>query len=137
MFKCFIDKLAKWLVLNILINKLCIKVGRNNIGAPKMQNNLGAIKYSIFSNIAIAILDFSLLLPIKLSLFLSLLHFLHRFCTLVHTFLYFPVIVVALKNLSKKKRKTLREITITIIGRAITIEKAINKRRKEVLHKKK
>ena len=54
------------------------------------------VAYWINSNIAIAILNFSLLLPFsyrssnfaiaKLSLLISLLHFLYKFCRLVHGF---------------------------------------------------
>ena len=43
-------------------------VGENIIATTKIQNNYGAIKSLIFPNIAIAILDFSLLLIVKFSL---------------------------------------------------------------------
>ena len=44
------------------------KIGETFIGSPKMLNNYGAIKLLIFSDIAITIFDFSLLLFVQLSL---------------------------------------------------------------------
>ena len=44
------------------------KVGENIIGAPKIRDNYGAISAFLFSNIAIAIFDFFLLILVKSSL---------------------------------------------------------------------
>ena len=49
-------------------------IDENNIGAPKIPNN-----YYNFSNIVMAILDFSLLLLLKLSLFIFFALFLLSF----------------------------------------------------------
>ena len=43
-----------------------VQSAKNTIGATKMRNNFGTLESVIFSNIAIVILDFSLLLLVKL-----------------------------------------------------------------------
>ena len=51
-------------------------VGENIIATTKIRNNYGAIRSFKISNIAIAILDFSLLLLVKLSLIILFASFL-------------------------------------------------------------
>ena len=86
--------------------------GEKNIGAPKMRNDF-------FSDIAIAILNFSLLYPIqlsltlrwqKVSLLISLLYILYRFCTILASFLYcspysYRSIAKALSHPNRRQRK--------------------------------
>ena len=53
-----------------------LTVGENIIATTKIGNNYGAIQSFIFPNIAIEILDFSLLLLVKLSLLILFAPFL-------------------------------------------------------------
>ena len=99
-------------------------VSENIIETPKIRNNFGAIKFTLFSNIAIVILVFSLLLSILLSIFQlcnskscrSLLHFCIDFVHwLMASFLHcFPL--------------SFGSSNYCAIRKAITLEIAIQKR---------
>ena len=70
------DKKCIKTVLWFWSNRLISTVGENIIATTKIRNNYGAIKSLIFFKFAIAILDFSLLLLVKLSLLILFVSFL-------------------------------------------------------------
>ena len=96
-------------------------VGLNNIGQPKIHKNVGAVEFSIFP----------ILLPVKLSIFIffglsgiiSLLLF------------FFPFLQLSLLKTIAISVLLLFSIDITKVGRAITIRRAIHKRRYETIYK--
>ena len=65
--------LCSYVSMSYCTDSKILKFGENDIGAPKMQIYFGAIKLFVFSNIVIAICDFSIA-PLKV-IALSLLCF--------------------------------------------------------------
>ena len=83
--------------------KCIYTVGENIIATNKIRNNYAAIKSLIFSNIALAILDFYLLLLVKLSLLILFASFLvSAFASLLMVLSLKLSIFLALKGNSEK-----------------------------------
>ena len=115
----------------VVLSKLLGTVSENIIATSKIRNNYGAIQSLIFP----PILDFSLLLLVKLSLLIPFASFLVSFlCFFFDGFLSKIIamaIVVALKGDSYKITITFRQR----LKRATTIWEAIQKRIHEPIFK--
>ena len=108
------------------------KVGENNIGAPKMQNNLWSLSNWSFSQYYNRNIVLSQLLPKKLLLLMLLLHFLWQWflCSLLP-----PIIVIdffcSWRRYSKLKENLSHDwgrattIAIALVARTITIKRKV------------
>ena len=129
------------LVNNFAYNLFCITVVDNIIATTKIRNNYGAIQ-SFIVPILRQILDFSLLLLVKLSLLIlfcirSLLLFGSFLVSVLCFFLDSCRSISLLKAIAKDYRYCKRATTIVVakVGRAITIWEAIQKRSDEPIYK--
>ena len=105
-------------------------------------------KNNIFSNIAIAILYFSLLLPIYLSLLISLLKFLYELWLSLfqllrqHSCRSFTLLKALAKSncnifaIAFKERERATTIAIAIVGIAITLKREPSKKKQRTVTKK-